>query len=88
MGNQNSQRIKDIQKAENTAKAYYSSLGGSTERISHWDIDVNGNVSHYAQVKREDKLNEKLREEANENSKDLIEKNQEKNGVSYETRKK
>ena len=85
MGNQNSQRLKDIQKAENTAKAYYSSLGGSTERISHWDVDANGNVSHYAHVRREDKLNEKLREEANENAKELIEKNREKNGVSYET---
>ena len=85
MSNQNSQRLKDIQKAENTAKAYCSSLGGSTERISYWDVDANGNVSHYAHVRREDKLNEKLREEANENAKELIEKNREKNGVSYET---
>lgn len=46
---------------------------------------INGKVSHYAHVRREDKLNEKLREEANENAKELIEKNQEKNGVSYET---
>ena len=31
------------------------------------------------------RLNEKPREEANENAKELIEKNREKNGVSYET---
>ena len=31
------------------------------------------NVSHYAHVRREDKLNEKLREEANKNAKELIE---------------
>ena len=42
------------------------------------------NVSHFAQVRREDKLNEKLREEAEENTKKLIEKIQEKAAVSYE----
>ena len=42
------------------------------------------NVSHFAQVRREDKLNKKLREEAEENAKELIEKIQEKAAVSYE----
>lgn len=41
-------------------------------------------VSHFAQVRREDKLNEKLREEAEENAKKLIEKIREKEAVSYE----
>lgn len=52
---------------------------------SHWNVDANGNVTHYAHVRREDKLNEKLREETNEKAKELIEKNREKNGVSYES---
>lgn len=85
VNNQNAHRLKDIQKAESAAKAYYSSLGGSTERTSHWNVDASGNVSHYAHVRREDKLNEKLREEANEKAKELIEKNRKKNGVSYES---
>ena len=36
------------------------------------------NVSHYAYVRREDKLNKKLREEASEKAKELIEKTREK----------
>lgn len=42
------------------------------------------NVSHYAHVRREDKLNERLREEANENAKKLIEKVRENASVKYE----
>lgn len=76
--------IKDIQKAEAAVSMHYDSLGGETERISHWNIDNDGNVSHYAYIRREDKLNEKLREEAYENAKKLIEKNREEAGVSYE----
>lgn len=41
-------------------------------------MGVISNVSHYAHVCREDKLNEKLREEANKNAKELIEKNRQK----------
>ena len=84
LNNQNIQRLKDIQRAERAVSSYYNVLGGVTERISHWHVDGNGNVSHYAHVRREDKLNEKLREEAEENAKKLIEKNREKIGVSYE----
>jgi len=47
-------------------------------------VEDNGNVSHYAHVRREDKLNEKFREEAKENAKKMIDKNREKAGVSYE----
>ena len=55
LNNQNSQRLKDIQRAENTLSSYYNLLGGNTERTSHWNIDDNGNVSPYAHVRREDK---------------------------------
>ena len=84
LNNQNIQRLKDIQKAESAVSSYYNSLGRETERTSHWHVDGNGNVSHYAHVRRQDKLSEKLREEAEENAKKLIEKNREKAGISYE----
>ncbi|MBR3772617.1 MAG: hypothetical protein IKL07_10150, partial [Clostridium sp.] len=74
----NVQRKKDIQKAERAVSSYYNSFGEDTERTSHWHIDDNGNVSHYAYVRREDRLSEKLREEANEKAKELIEKTREK----------
>ncbi len=74
---QNTQRLKDIQRAERAASSYYNSLGGVTERTSHWHIADNGEVSHFAYVRREDKLNEKLREEAQENAKRLIEETRE-----------
>ncbi|MBQ3543837.1 MAG: hypothetical protein IJA34_02435 [Lachnospiraceae bacterium] len=45
LNNQNSQRLKDIQRAESVVSSYYNSLGGETERTSHWNIDDNGNVS-------------------------------------------
>ena len=94
---QNSQRLKDIQRAESAVSSYYNSLGGVTERTSHWHVADNGEVSHFAHVRREDKLSEKLREEAQENVKEFIIKTREKNaqnvlprislqknGVSYE----
>lgn len=62
LNNQNIQRLKDIQRAESAVSSYHNSLGGVMERTSHWHVDGNGNVSHYAHVRREDKLNEKLRE--------------------------
>ena len=75
---QNVVGLKDIQRAEGTVSAYYNSLGGATERTSHWHIADNGEVSHFAYVRREDKLDEKLREEAKENAKKLIEKTRKK----------
>ena len=81
---QNEQRLKDIRRAEAAVSSYYNALGGTTERTSHWHVDDNGNVSHYAHVRREDKLNEKLRKEAQENAEKLIEKTREKEGVRYE----
>jgi len=71
---QNAHRLKDIQRAEGTVSSYYNSIGGETKRTSHWHIDDNGNVSHFAHVRRE----------AEENAKKLIEKTHEKEGVSYE----
>ena len=62
--NHNAQRLQDIQKAESDVSVYYNSLGGDTERTSNWNIDENGNISHCAYVRREDKLNKELRKEA------------------------
>ena len=70
--------LKDIQKAESAVSVYYNSLGGETKRTSHWNIDENGNVSHYANVRREDQLNKELRKESENNKKELIEKTREK----------
>ena len=81
---QNAQRLKDIRRAEEEVSSYYNALGGTTERTSHWHVDDNGNVSHYTHVRREDKLNEKLRKEAQENAEKLIEKTREKEGVRYD----
>jgi len=85
---QNSQRLKDIQRAESAVSSYYNSLGGATERTSHWHIADNGEVSHSAYVRREDKLNEKLREEVQENAKKLIENTREKNTQNVSSRTK
>lgn len=71
------QTIKDIERAERTATAYYNALGGCVERTSHWYMDENGNYCHFAYTRRDDKLNEKLREEAKENAEKQIEKNRE-----------
>ena len=78
LNNQNAQRLKDIQQAESAVNSYYKALGGETKRTSHWHVDNDGNVSHFAYVRREDKLNKKLREEAEQNEKKRIEKTREK----------
>ena len=78
---QNAHRLKDIQRAERAVNLYYNSQGGVTERTSHWHMDDHGNISHFAHVRREDKWNKKLREEAEENAKNLIEKTREKAGA-------
>ena len=83
LNNQNAQRLKDIHRAESAANAYYNSLGGDTERTSHWHIDDSGKVSHSAHVRREDKLTKKLREEANEKAKELIEKTRDNSNEKY-----
>lgn len=69
------QLIKDIERAEQTATAYYNSMGGCVERSSHWYIDENGQYSHFAYTRRDDRLNKKLRKEAKENAERLVEKN-------------
>lgn len=70
--------IKNIEMAEKTVGAYYSAMGGYVERTSHWYIDENGNYTHFGYVRRDDKLNKKLREEAKKNAEELIEKSREK----------
>ena len=47
-------------------------------------MSIISNVSHFAQVRRDDKLYERLCEEAEENAKKLIKKIQEKAAASYE----
>ncbi len=79
------QLIKDIERAEQTATAYYNSMGGCVERSSHWYIDENGQYTHFAYTRRDDKLNKKLRKEARENVEKLVEKNRER---AAEKRKK
>ncbi len=72
------QLIKDIERAEQTVGAYYNAIGGVVERSSHWYIDENGKYYHFGYVRRDDKLNKKLREESQKNSEKLIEKTRKK----------
>ncbi len=72
------QRMKDIERAERTATAYYNSLGGCVERTSHWYMDENGKYYHFAYTVRDDKLNKKIREETKKNSEKFIERTREK----------
>ena len=73
-----SELVTGIEKAEKTVAGYYNSIGGVTERTSHWYIDENGNLLSFGYTHRDDKLNKKLREEAENNSKELIERSREK----------
>lgn len=68
------QTLKDIERAEKTGDAYYNALGGVVERTSHWYVDENGNFTHFAYVRRDDKLNKKIRKETQEKSEEFIEK--------------
>lgn len=72
------QTLKDIERAEKTGDAYYNALGGVVERTSHWYVDENGNFSHFAYTRRDDKLNKKIRKETQEKAEELIEKTREK----------
>lgn len=71
------QTIKDIERAEKTVNAYYDALGGCVEHTSHWYIDENGKYYHFGYVYRDDKLNKRLREEAQKNAEERIEKTRE-----------
>lgn len=75
---QYTQKLKDIERAERTANAYYNSLGGVVERTSHWYVDEEGNHYHFAYTRRDDRLNKKIREEAKKNMEEHIEKTREK----------
>lgn len=75
---QYTQTIKDIERAEKTVMAYYNALGGVVERTSHWYMDENGKYYHFGYVRRDDKLNKKLREEAQKNAKKLMDRTREK----------
>ena len=81
------QTIKDIERAEKTADAYYNALGGCVERTSHWYMDENGEFTHFAYTVRDDKLNKQLRKEAEENADKLIQKTREKSSEKEEKRK-
>lgn len=70
------QRMKDIERAEKLGESITSSRGFTTE-YSHWYIDKDGKIWHTARTVRKDKLNEKLRKEAQENVKKQIEKTRE-----------
>lgn len=70
--------IKNIEMAEKTVGAYYNAMGGYVERTSHWYIDENGKYTHFGYVRRDDKLNKKLREEAKKNAEKLVERSREK----------
>ncbi|MDE6627595.1 MAG: hypothetical protein K2K56_14665 [Lachnospiraceae bacterium] len=75
---QYTQTIKDIERAEKTVMAYYNALGGVVERTSHWYMDENGKYYHFGYVRRDDKLNKKLRAEAQKNAEKLMERTREK----------
>lgn len=72
------QRMKDIARAEKLGRGITNSLGFTTV-YSHWSIDKDGKIWHTAMTVRKDKLNEKLRKEAQENEKKQIEKSRENN---------
>ena len=75
---QYTQKLKDIERAERTANAYYNTLGGCVERTSHWYVDEEGNHYHFAYTRRDDRLNKKIREETKKNTEKHIEKTREK----------
>ena len=79
------QMLRGIQRAESIVGSYYNSIGNVVERTSHWYMDENGNLVSYGHVRIENKLDKELRKQADENAKKFIEKNQERNGVSYES---
>lgn len=75
---QYTQKLKDIERAERTANAYYNSLGGVVERTSHWYVDEEGNHYHFAYTRRDDRLNKKIQEETKKNTEKHIEKTRKK----------
>lgn len=75
---QYTQKLKDIERAERTVNAYYNSLGGCVERTSHWYVDEEGNHHHFAIIRRDDRFNKKIREEAKKNMEEHIEKTRKK----------
>lgn len=70
-------RLKDIERAEKLARSVTGADGFTTE-YSHWYIDKDGKIWHTARTVRRDKLNEKLRREAQENAEKHIEATREK----------
>lgn len=71
------QRIKDAEKATNFLYSYMKGRGHKIVQHSAY-IDENGNFSSYSYIRSEDKLNERLREEAKENMKKRIERSMKK----------
>ena len=70
------QRIKDVENAHKFVDSYFKSTG-STVVCSHAYLDENGNYCNFTVSVHKDTLNEKLRKEAEENTKKQIEKTRE-----------
>lgn len=70
------QRIKDVENAHKFVDSYLKSTG-STVVCSHAYLDENGNYCNFTVSVHKDTLNEKLRKEAEENTKKQIEKTRE-----------
>ena len=70
------QRLKDVEAAHKVADSFTKSMGG-TVICSHAYLDENGNYCNFTVTVRKDRLNEKLRREAQENAKKQIEKTRE-----------
>lgn len=70
--------LKGIEVAERLARNYFNALGGVTERTSHWYLDENGEIKHFAHTRREDGKNKLLREEQQKAAKEHTEKLREK----------
>lgn len=78
------QRLKDIQRASNYVTSYYKAKGDIVYDNDQWYIDENGKHSHFAQIIIKDRMNERMRKEAEENAKEHIEKLREKTKESVE----
>ena len=65
------QRMKDIEGVEKMARGA-AKTSGSTREYSHWYIDGEGKIWHTARIVRKDKLNEKLRKQAQINTRKHI----------------
>lgn len=73
--------IKGVEAKNKLAENWNKMTGGTTVFCHDW-IDENGKFHSFSQTRREDKLNKKLRKEAQENAEKLIKKTKEKTASS------